>query len=241
MYPYSGIFAGIRLTFLFRHAETARYYGDALKKAEASEGIVIPEKDVADWLRQWNLSDASYGEYVISCNYACDALMCYDRMVFHGAAFLWNGFAWLLSAPSGVGKTTQLKLWQKMFPDEMAVLNGDKPILELREPGEILVHPSPWKGKENYGRDDLIAPLGGIIFLRQAPLNIMRRMSASEAAGKLFGRVYSTFNTEEEVLNAGRLLDQILKEIPLWVLDNKGDDASALLTRETLLQERNGR
>ena len=241
MYPYAGNFAGIELTFLFHRAETARHYGDFLKPAESGEGIVIPENDVADWMRRWGISDTSYGEYVISCNYACDELMKHGRMVFHGASFLWKGFAWLLSAPSGTGKTTQLRLWKKLFPDEFEIMNGDKPILEIKDSGEIIVHPSPWKGKENYGRDDLCAPLGGIIFLRQAKENTIRRMAPAESARKLFGRIYSTFNTEEEVLSAGRLLEAVLNAVPVWILDNKGDEASALLTRRTLSEERNSR
>ena len=241
MYSYIGTFAGIELTFLFRRAETAGFYGGFLRETDAREGIVIPEEDVTDWMGRWGISNASYGEYVISCNYACDALMKKDRLVFHGAAFQWAGRAWLFSAPSGVGKTTQLRLWKKLFPDEFEIMNGDKPVLEVTEAKEIIVHPSPWKGKENYGRDDLTAPLGGIIFLRQEKENTIRRMPPRESARKLFGRIYSTFNTEEEVLNAGRLLDAILNTVPVWILDNKGDEASALLTRETLLKERNSR
>ena len=237
MYHCTGNFAGVQLSFQFRYADTLKYYGDALVPADSFGGIEVPEADVADWMRRWGISNASYGEYVISCNYACDELMKHGRMVFHGASFLWRDRAWLFSAPSGTGKTTQLRLWKKLFSGEMEIMNGDKPILEVTEENEVIVHPSPWKGKENYGRDDLTAPLGGIIFLRQAKENRIRRMAPAEAARKLFGRVYSTFNTEEEVRNAGRLLERILTaNVQVWYLENRGDDASARLTYDALLR-----
>ncbi len=237
MYCYTGKFADIALNFRFHHAETAGYYGNALTAASSENAIEIPDEDVTDWMSRWGISDYAYGEYVISCSYVCDELMKHGRMVFHGASFLWKGYAWLFSAPSGTGKTTQLRLWKKLFPDEMEIMNGDKPILEMTPDGTI-VRPSPWKGKENYGRDDLSALLGGIILLRQAKKNTICRIAPSEAARKLFGRIYSTFNTEKEVLSAGRLLDKMLGETPVWLLDNLGDEASALLTHETLLTER---
>ena len=80
MYHCTGNFAGVQLSFLFRHADTLNYYGDALVPADSFGGIEVPEADVADWMRRWGISNTSYGEYVISCNYACDELMKHDRM-----------------------------------------------------------------------------------------------------------------------------------------------------------------
>ena len=242
MHSYTGRFSGIELNFFFRHANTARHYGSDLKERVplyqgedfSKGGITVPEEDVLAWTSQWKITDYSYGEYVLSCSYACDELMKKDRLVFHGGAYLWNGGAYIFTAPSGTGKTTQLLLWQKLYSDEMEILNGDKPILEVRE-REVLVHPSPWKGKEDLGRDDCIVPLKGIVLLKQAKENRIRRMTQSEAIKNLFGRIYSTFNTEEEVRNAGRLLERILTmNITVWYLENRGDDASARLTYDTL-------
>ena len=62
-------------------------------------------------------------------------------------------------------------------------------------------------------------------------------MAPAEAAGSLYGRICSTFNTEEEVRNAGRLLERILTAgVPVWYLENRGDEASARLTHDTLLR-----
>ncbi len=238
MYFYHGNFSGNYLAFEFRYADTGRHYGDALRAAPPTEkSIIIPEKDVKSWMERWNFTDPSYAEYVLSLCYACDRLMKRHFTVFHGVSFLWNGRAYLFTGPSGTGKTTQARLWKSLFPGEVEILNGDKPILEAGTEGNILVHPSPWKGKEGYGRDDITAPLAGIILLRQAKRNSIRRLWPAEAAQNLFGRICSTFNTEDEILNAAEILNSILRSVPVWLLENRGDEESARMTRRELLSE----
>ena len=148
---------------------------------------------------------------------------------------MWNGKAYFFSAPSGTGKTTQLRLWKKLFKDEVEIMNGDKPILEITDTS-ILVHSSPWKGKEKMGRDDITAPLGGIIFLRQDQCNVIQRLDPKEAAGMLFGRSYTTFSTEQEVILNAQMLEKILKTVPVWLLRNKGDIESAIITSRALTE-----
>ena len=159
MYSYSGYFADIKLAFLFSDPDTAHFYGSWLRESETcSDSIMSPETDIFEWQQRFHVKNHAYAEYVISCGYACNALLERHRMVFHGVSFLWNGSGYIFTAPSGTGKTTQIRNWQQEYGDEVALLNGDKPILEFQSSGEILIHPSPWKGKEGYGRDDIIAP-----------------------------------------------------------------------------------
>ncbi len=238
MHIYSGDLAGIHLTFDFRYAETARYYRDILSQTQqCMDCIVIPETDVLDLIHRWNISDPAYAEYVMSCSYACDHLMKSRRIVFHGVSVLWNESAYVFTATSGTGKTTQARLWVSVFPEKVEILNGDKPILNVETGENVIVCPSPWKGKEGYGRDDIIAPLKGIILLRQRNHNRIHRMSPAEASKYLFGRICSTYSTEEDVQSGARILEDILKIVPVWLLENKGDEESALMTRKALLEE----
>ena len=235
MYSYTGIFAGVGLDFLFAYPDTAKYYGNPLKRVSAcGDAIQIPRNDVTGWMDLWKADNPAYAEYVVSCSYVCDRLMENGRVVFHGAAVLRNGLVYLFTGPSGAGKTTQARLWKSVFGESSDILNGDKPILQINNADKVLVHPSPWKGKEGYGRDDIIAPLGGIILLRQASENMIRLLAPEEAARELFCRIYSTFSTEKDVRSAARILETILVKTPVWLLRNKGDKASALMTWKEL-------
>lgn len=61
------------------------------------------------------------------CTKACAALLPHGRAIIHAVCFVWCGKAWLICAPSGVGKTTHYKQWKRLFPNEVEMLNGDKP------------------------------------------------------------------------------------------------------------------
>lgn len=55
----------------------------------------------------------------------------------------------MFSGPSGIGKTTQAKLWNMYKAAE--ILNGDKVILLPKEE-EIEAWGSPWRGSSSYGK-----------------------------------------------------------------------------------------
>lgn len=101
----------------------------------------------------------------------------------------------------------------------------------------ISVHPSPWKGKEGWGDDSLTAPLGGIILLKQGKDNSICRMESHRAAPLLLTQFFSMFETKETISAICRFEESLLSNVPVWLLINKGDQASAILTRDKLLAE----
>lgn len=173
-----------------------------------------------------------YAECGELANRISSALLEKSACVFHGVSFLWRGKAWIFTAPPGTGKTTQLTLWAKNFGAEIRVMNGDKPVLAARD-GGFFVYPSPWRGKENLG-SDLCAPLGGMILLRQAPRNVIRRLEPRSAVLMLLHQFLMDEQNDESTLLACGFLSELLRAVPMWQLDNLGDDASAILTHDTL-------
>lgn len=145
---------------------------------------------------------------------------------------MWCGKAWLICAPSGVGKTTHYKQWKRLFPNEVEMLNGDKPVLNF-EKQYVTVSASPWAGKENM-RQLRTAPLGGIVFLAQDKQNIIKRLSPKEAGVRLFLQFIIPCDNAEQVRFAAQYTERILERTPVWLLRNRGDGASAELCRRTL-------
>ena len=183
MYYDRGIIADTEVTCAFRHAGTAENYGKWLKPCErAEEPVTVPEADVKEWEKKWGFRDNAFAEFGLSIYHISNTLLKRDRCVFHAAAFLMEGKAYLLTAASGVGKSTQLKHLAEQYKEEIRVMNGDKPVLGPGSDGRLWVYPSPWKGKEGWGDDSLSAPVGGVIILERGTTDVIRTASARDAA-----------------------------------------------------------
>lgn len=174
---------------------------------------------------------AYYVEYCELCPAISSAITVFDRIVFHAVSFIWKDRAWLITAPSGTGKSTHYCLWKLLCPDEIQIINGDKPIVYI-ENDEAFVTSSPWTGKENMSQR-LTAKLGGIIVLEQSDSNEITRLTVHESAGKVFSQFLFDCNTEQEAKTACRIAEKMLKT-PVWLLKNRGDIESAKLCRKTL-------
>ena len=72
--------------------------------------------------------------------------------------------------------------------------------------------------------------------LSQAQENRIRRLSPGEAVIPLLKAFIVRCRTEAEALQMAALEEKLLRTTPVWLLENRGDEASAALTRETLLE-----
>ena len=237
---YTGEFCNIPLHFRFRYDETVKYFKGWLQEdtEEYEEYIEVKQQDYDDQKAKWNLDENPYVENLLSVYRACDELLKFHRCIFHGAAFLWEGKAYIFTAQSGTGKSTQLSNWETLYGSDIQIMNGDKPVLGAID-GKIMVYPSPWKGKEGLGDDSLSAPLGGIIILEQGKENRIERLRANKSVPQLLQRILFTVETKESVYLASKMIESIVKSVPVWKLINKGDMASSQLTYETIRKELN--
>jgi len=237
-FPYAGDFAGKQLHFSFRHADTAAWYGGWLSSSEpVPDPIRVSPEDCEIWIRDYGMADDAACEFGMSVYRASERLLRYDACAFHAAAMLWRGKAWLFAADSGTGKSTQLWRWQALYGDEIRIMNGDKPILRREADGSVTVCPSPWKGKEEWGDDSLSAPLGGVILLKQGKENTITACPAFQCIARLLSYFFSLFDTPETVSALCRMEEAILRAVPVYQLVNLGDEASARLTHDTILQK----
>ena len=174
--------------------------------------------------------------YGMSVYRASDALLPFHRCLFHAAALVWQGKDWLFAADSGVGKSTQIRHWKELYGDQVQILNGDKPILSFDEDARIMVHPSPWKGKEVWGDDSLSAPLGGLILLKQGDHNAIKSISPIYCAARLLSYFFSSFEQAAYVQSLCAMEERMLQSVPVLELVNLGDADSARLTHDYLLK-----
>lgn len=232
--------AGECLDYALRYPETKKYFKNYIcagPSETAGDPLTVTEEL---WKRHENVAETSisraYTEFYALLGITSRALLKHGKCLFHGVAFLWRGRAWIMTAPSGTGKTTQLRLWQKLFGEEIEVINGDKPVMECRGDESVWLYPSPWNGKENLSGTKS-GRLAGIIYLEQADHNEISRMDLRSALLPIYRQFLYYGDYEEEIRQVGGMLDMVLRNIPVWKLSNLGNEASARLTHETLLQD----
>lgn len=200
-------------------------------KFDFMEKVSVPSVEIAR--RMKDFGSESFTEFNLLLEHICNLFLPYDRCLFHGVAICVDDRAWLITAPSGTGKSTQYRLWKELYGDKVRLICGDKPILEFQSFGDIIVHPSPWRGKERWPGSGP-ARLAGIVYLERGEYNSIRRMSVSEAVVPLYTQILYQPEDETELRQAAAMLDRILRQIPVWKLVNIGDEESARLTYETL-------
>ena len=227
-------YAGHKLRFAFRPPSARLFFDAALKPGWGEPDIKASKERIQRAKSQLPaLSKIGYVENQTLIGLAGRALLPHGCCVFHAVAFAWKGKAWLLSAPSGTGKSTQYFNWQRQFPGEIEMICGDMPVLELREQGEVWVHPSNWNGKEGLGGHPA-ARLGGLVLLEQGRDNRMDHVPAREAIYPVFRQFVADLDDREDILRLSGLMEGLLRSAPVWKLVNLGDDASTRLLRRTL-------
>lgn len=229
----------IYIHYEYLYPETRELFKNSLTKLnEYSQSIEIKltpkylEKN--RWLVDENEKSSSFLEFQCLMLKTGNELLEHKKALFHGAALLWKEKAWIITAPSGTGKTTQLRYWRKILNKDVVTINGDKPLLECKDNGTVFVYSSPWKGKEKYGLDGRSAQLGGIILLEQGKENKIERLEPKEAVLPLFHEFVSFPENNSQIQAQSEILNHIIEAVPVWKLTNIGDEESARLTINTV-------
>lgn len=238
---YQAMYAGHPVRFAFLDPRTRQLFKFWLKPVDGASYDVMATPELLERVRPYmpENSQEYYIEYKALIGPTSEFLLQYRCCIFHAVAFLWNGRAWLLTAPSGTGKSTQFLNWRRLYPGEITMICGDMPLLEQKEDGSIWVHATNWNGKESVG-SFCSAPLGGIILLEQGKENRMEALSVREAIAPLLRQFAAFFDTEEKIHTICELLDRMLSCYPVWKMVNLGNDASTELLRRTLVERTGG-
>jgi len=151
--------------------------------------------------------------------------------LFHSSVVSYQGRAYMFLGKSGTGKSTHSQLWLKHI-EGTELVNDDNPVVRIIN-GEARVYGSPWSGKTPCYRN-VDYPIGGIVKLKQAPSNEIRRAKAVEAyvflAMSISGMRWNTkmgdgLHETENMLTA---------TVPVWHLSCLPDQNAAELCQSTI-------
>ena len=214
----------------------------------ADGGYQYAVHDVQDALCSRMRSNADFSECQVSLfgetraqrNYGLNnALMmayafsaaCMGTMLMHASVIRWNGKGYLMTAPSGTGKSTHTRLWYDNIPG-CDLMNDDNPVVRIID-GQAIVYGSPWSGKTPCYRN-IQAPVGGLVRIQQRPENSIRKLGPVEAFINLLPAM-SNMKWDKRVYNGicdG--ISELIRLVGMYELGCLPNAEAAILCHDTI-------
>ena len=217
------------------YESTKKYCRDFLSEEETNYIITMSEEDLKN--ESTNSNDGHvYVSEEISALYRkiADLLIEEDIIVFHGSSFKVNNSGFIVTARSGVGKSTHVNLLHEYLKDEFEYINDDKPLLKIDD-NEITIFSNPWNGKERRGNNNSAA-LKAIIFLNRGLDNTYRQIeNKQEIYIRLLSQIYLPKEKSKRE-KALKIADILLKRINFYEINVNKDIESAKMTYEEIIR-----
>ncbi len=152
-------------------------------------------------------------------------------MLMHASVIRYNGKGYLMTAPSGTGKSTHTRLWYDNIPG-CDLMNDDNPVVRIIGQ-EAIVYGTPWSGKTHCYRN-IQAPIGGLVRLFQRPDNSIRKLSPLEAYCQLLPAM-STMKWDKRVHDGVcDCIGQLIRLVGMYELGCLPNAEAAFLCHDTI-------
>ncbi len=182
-------------------------------------------------IQRWVTPDIPFSSAIRA---ACEAGMTMrDGMPLHAALVEKDGYGVVFLGPSGMGKSTQAKLWVEHQGADFII--GDRPGLR-RIDGQWIGFGMPWDGKDGIKQQKQV-PIRALISLEQAPENSIHRLTKQEAMIVLLNQVMMPMWDDAAMALLTPLMGQLATEIPFYHLKNLPNKEATELTRKTICEK----
>ena len=146
-------------------------------------------------------------------------ILIHNGLVVHGSAVLYKNECIMFSAPSGTGKSTQARLWEKLM--DAVVINDDHPAVMLIDK-EPVVYGTPWAG-EKRKFINVNAPLKAVVILKQSPKNLIQRLQLHEIISLFLPRCFLPYYDNQFMKKAMDLFELMFVKAPVYLLNCRPD------------------
>ena len=149
----------------------------------------------------------------------------------HASVVSLEGKGYLMTAPSGTGKSTHTRLWRQCF-DQCELVNDDNPVVRI-EQGKAMVYGSPWSGKTPCYRN-VCHPVGAYVRLFQEPENNIHPYQPLEAYAMLLPAMSCMVWDKRMQTGVSKTVAEMVRLNPMYRLGCRPDEAAARLCRDTI-------
>ena len=213
---------------------TKEYCKDFLCDEEAKYVITLTKEDLENELHIQE-DGKVYANEEISALYRkiADLFIEDNIVVMHGSSFKVGDYAFIVTARSGVGKSTHVNLLNKLLGNEFSYINDDKPLLEVND-HSLMLYSSPWNGKERRGNNTK-APLKAVIFLNRGNNTYQKLNNNQEVYFRLLSQIYLPRDKSKRE-KALKIIDILLKRVNFYEINVNMDISSASMTYERIIK-----
>lgn len=152
--------------------------------------------------------------------------------IVHASCIKHKGKAVLFCGPSGMGKSTQARLWMDTY--DCYMLSSDAPAVFPNQSGSgAIAYGMPWDGSDNIMiQED--APVAAVIELSQSKENRIRKMTSQEAFERMMKQGHTPMWDQEAMFLAIMVMKKIARAVPFYHLDCRPDADAARLVHKTV-------
>ena len=218
-------------------------HADELRLAEGARNTVLASRDYGEltiWVTD-RFFDIERNGHILhtrpsiplssSIRAACEAgMVMRDGLPLHASLVEKDGFGVIFLGPSGMGKSTQAKLWEKYLGADFLI--GDRPGMRKID-GKWYGFGMPWDGKDAIYRQNTV-PVLALVWLEQAKENHITPVNPVQAMSVMLKQAMMPVWDDMAMDGATALMGALAQELPMYHLCCLPDEAAARLTYDTI-------
>lgn len=199
---------------------------------QADINLLLPEGKLEQLQAAKPMVSKNSIEYLYIGSWFYHQLIPFQGIMLHASAVVYEGQAYLFSAPSGTGKSTHTALWKQVFgEDNVFILNDDKPALRLTKDG-WMAYGTPFSGKVDLSRNVGI-PLKAICFIERGETTEIAPMPEKEAIQNLMFQTIRPRDVADMELVL-QLVEKIIGSIPVYQMRCTMEPEAAKIAYEAM-------
>lgn len=159
------------------------------------------------------------------------SLSLFNTFILHSSQIKYKDKCIIFTAPSGTGKSTQARLWEKY--EDAEIINGDRSGVRNIE-NKWFSYGLPFSGEDNIFKNNS-TEIGAIVVIRQGNENKVKKLSSRDAFKYIYSETTLSFWYERFTTPVVDTILKLVQEIPVYMLECTPDE-NAVYTLKNMLE-----